>query len=599
MTQRTASLPEVARRVWGLLDAAQRRDCARTVLLSAAAGAITVAGVAGIAPLLATLADPAIVERNGLLAWLRRALGSPPFEDFLVCLGVGFVAVLVVANLVNLLATLAIGRFSNRVGASFHALLFDEYLRRGVAFHRRNNGDVLATQVVQDVTRTVGGVIQSGLILVQSLFAIALIATAVVVIDPIVAMAAALTLGATYTVIYAVVRRRLIRDGVAMARLWRARAMAIAESFEAIKDVTVFGTQDALAASVAAQSAAIARAQARMAAIANSPRYALECVTAAGLVAAALWVYRAAGPGQWVTHLALLGLAAYRLLPPIQQLFAAVARIRSDAPAFERIADDLRSARLRTRSMPPAADARDWALRLRRELRLSGVSYRHAEDRDGGVSDVSLRIRARTLVGFAGPNGSGKTTLADLLLGLLVPDSGQIEVDGVALDERNRILWLASVAHVPQHVVLLDATIARNVAFAAPGAAIDEARVREALRAARLEAVVDALPQGLETPVGQNGACLSGGQRQRLGIARALYRRTSLLVLDEPTSALDAAAETDIASLLRELRGRCTVVLISHRLASLKRCDELYELERGRLVRVLRPSERAEPSPSP
>jgi ATP-binding cassette subfamily B protein len=225
---------------------------------------------------------------------------------------------------------------------------------------------------------------------------------------------------------------------------------------------------------------------------------------------------------------------------------------------------------------------------------LSGVSYRHAQDRDGGVSDVSLRIRAGTLVGFAGPNGSGKTTLADLLMGLLVPDSGQIDVDGVALDERSRRLWLASVAHVPQHVVLLDATVAQNVAFAAGGAAIDEARLREALRAARLDAHVDALPLGLDTPVGQNGATLSGGQRQRLGIARALYRRASLLVLDEPTSALDADAETDIVSVLRELRGRCTVVLISHRSTSLEICDEVYELERGRLVGMLRSSEHAE-----
>jgi HlyD family secretion protein len=596
MTQRAASLPEVARRLWDLLDAAQRRGCARAVALSVAAGGVTVAGVAGIAPLLATLADPAIVERNGLLAWLRRGLGSPPFDDFLVYLGVGFVAVLVVANLVNLLATLSIGRFSNRVGASFHSLLFDEYLRRGIAFHRRSNSDVLATQVVQDVTRTVGGVIQSGLTLVQSLCAISLIATAVVVIDPIVALGAALTLGASYGAIYGFVRRRLIRDGAVIARLWRARATAIAESFEAIKDVTVFGAQDALAARVAAQSSAIARAEARVTAIANSPRYALECITAAGLVAAALWVYRASGSGQWVAHLALLGLAAYRLLPPIQQLFAAVARIRSDAPAFERIADDLRSARLRVRSALPAADAREWTSRPRREIRLSGVSYRHAEDRDGGVHDVSLRIRAGTLVGFAGPNGSGKTTLADLLLGLLVPDVGRIEVDGVELNERNRSLWLASVAHVPQHVVLLDASVAQNVAFAASAESIDETRVREALRAARLDADVDALPQGLETPVGQNGACLSGGQRQRLGIARALYRRTSLLVLDEPTSALDVAAETDIVSLLCELRSRCTVVLISHRLTSLQSCDEVNELERGRLVRALHPSEHAEPS---
>jgi len=594
MSLRPPSLSKVVRRVWDLLDAAQRRQCAHAVSLSAAAGGITVAGVAGIAPLLAALADPAIVERNGLLAWLRRAIGSPPFDDFLVYLGVGFVAVLVVANIVNLLATLAIGSFSHRVGASFHALLFDEYLRRGLAFHRRSNGDVLATQVVQDVTRTVGGVIQSGLTLVQSLFTIALIATAVVVIDPVVALGAALLLGASYTFIYAVVRRRLMRDGVVTARLWRARATTIAESFEAIKDVTVFQAQDALTARVAAQSAEIAGAQARVAAIANSPRYVLECVTAAGLVAAALWVYRASGPGQWITHLALLGLAAYRLLPPIQQLFASVARIRSDAPAFERIADDLRSARLRPRETIAAADARDWASRPRREIRLSGVSYRHAQDRDGGVSDVSLRIRAGTLVGFAGPNGSGKTTLADLLMGLLVPDSGQIDVDGVALDERSRRLWLASVAHVPQHVVLLDATVAQNVAFAAGGAAIDEARLREALRAARLDAHVDALPLGLDTPVGQNGATLSGGQRQRLGIARALYRRASLLVLDEPTSALDADAETDIVSVLRELRGRCTVVLISHRSTSLEICDEVYELERGRLVGMLRSSEHAE-----
>src|SRR5262249_15448475 len=154
-----------------------------------------------------------------------------------------------------------------------HALLFDEYLRRGVAFHRNSNRDVLATQVVQDVTRTVGGVIHSGLSLVQSLFAIVLIAATVVVIDPIVALGAALLLGASYAVIYAVARRRLIRDGVVMARLWHARATAIAESFEAIKDVTVFGAEDALAARVAAQSVEIAGTQVRAAAIASSPRY--------------------------------------------------------------------------------------------------------------------------------------------------------------------------------------------------------------------------------------------------------------------------------------------------------------------------------------
>ena len=205
-------------------------------------------------------------------------------------------------------------------------------------------------------------------------------------------------------------------------------------------------------------------------------------------------------------------------------------------------------------------------------------------ERDSGVSDVSLRIRAGTLIGLAGPNGSGKTTLADLLLGVIAPDSGQIQIDGVPLDERNRELWLTTVAHVPQQILLLDATIAENVAYGIPRAEIDQTRLREALAGARLDATIDVLPRGLDTPIGQNGLQLSGGQRQRLGIARALYRRASLLVLDEPTSSLDVTTEAEIISLLRQLRGRRTIVLIAHRPSSLQSCDEVFRLDRGRIV---------------
>jgi ABC-type bacteriocin/lantibiotic exporter with double-glycine peptidase domain len=295
-------------------------------------------------------------------------------------------------------------------------------------------------------------------------------------------------------------------------------------------------------------------------------------------------MYRGTGTGQWIAHIALLGLAAYRLMPPLQQVFAAVARIRTDAPAFERIADDLLAARRRVGTKARDAGAADWATRPRREIRLTGVSYRYTRERDSGVSDISLRISAGTLVGLAGPNGSGKTTLADLLLGVLVPQTGRIEVDGVMLDAENRDLWLDAVAHVPQQIVLLDATVAENVAFGVPRGEIDHERVRQALHDARLDAAVEALSHGLATQIGQHGAQLSGGQRQRLGIARALYRRASLLVLDEATSALDPAAEKEIVSLLRALRGRCTIVLVAHRATSLQGCDELFELEGGRLV---------------
>jgi ABC-type bacteriocin/lantibiotic exporter with double-glycine peptidase domain len=225
-----------------------------------------------------------------------------------------------------------------------------------------------------------------------------------------------------------------------------------------------------------------------------------------------------------------------------------------------------------------------WVKRPERDVRLVGVSYRHLPGRAGGVTEISLQIRAGTLVGLAGPNGAGKSTLADLILGVLVPDSGRIEVDGIALDERNRPLWMTAVAHVPQRIVLLDAPLAENIAFGVPPADVDVARVREALRDAGLEPLVAATPAGLATPLGQNGVQLSGGQRQRVGIARALYRRASLLVLDEATSALDESAEVETIALLGALRGKCTTLLIAHRQSSLQRCDVVFELDAGRLV---------------
>ena len=197
---------------------------------------------------------------------------------------------------------------------------------------------------------------------------------------------------------------------------------------------------------------------------------------------------------------------------------------------------------------------------------------------------MSLEIAAGTLVGFVGPNGAGKSTLAELVLGLLTPDTGRIEVDGVTLDAGNRDAWLDTVAYVPQQIALLDATIAQNIAFGVAPDDVDLERVLEAARAAQLGPLLEAMPDGVATVIGEDGARLSGGQRQRLGLARALYRRASLLVVDEGTNALDAMTEADIMTLLGALRGKCTVILIAHRASSLSGCDSLVELDGGRLV---------------
>ena len=581
----TTSLLDLARQVWRLLDATQKRQCVGVLLLSIAAACLTLVGIAGIGPFFAALADPTMIERNSMLTRLKEALGVDTTQGFLVALGAGFVTLLVLANAANFVALLSIGRFAQGVGARLHSLLFGEYLHRGAAFHASSNSAVLATRVVHDVGRTVGGVVQSGLTLFSGLVSVVLIALAIIVVDPVVAVAALVSLGASYVVVYALMRRRLLRNGTITTNHWKARAQVIDESFAAIKDVIVHRAQPQLIARVAQHSEAIARAQASTPAIAAAPRYVLECMTAAGLVTAALWVYGRAGPGTWLTHLAFLAFAAYRLLPAVQQVFAAVAYIHAERPGFDGIAADLRLAHRRALDSRAAdAPTTEWRGRPRHALRLIDVSYRHSAARDGGVFGVSLEIPAGTLAGFVGPNGAGKTTLAELVLGLLSPDSGRIEVDDVALDEGNRSAWFGTVAYVPQRIALLDGTLAQNIAFGASAADVDIKRAFDAARSAQLAPLIEALPDGLATVIGENGARLSGGQRQRVGLARALYRRASLLVVDEGTNALDTLTETEVLSLLGALRGKCTIIVIGHRPSALAGCDVMFELDAGRLV---------------
>ena len=319
--------------------------------------------------------------------------------------------------------------------------------------------------------------------------------------------------------------------------------------------------------------------------VGQSPKHIMECVAVAGLVGLAL-VLGGRAQGPWLGQLTFLAFAAYRLLPTLQQIFAAIVRIRAERAGFALIAPDLRGARV-PRSAMVAADASGadcWRERPRRDFRLTGVSFRYAPAGRWAVSGVHLRIPARTAVGFVGPNGSGKTTLIDLLTGLLVPEIGQIEIDGIALDDANRAAWQSRIAYVPQHIFLLDTTIEQNIALGIPGAEIDRERLLAAAQLAQLDEFVGTLPDGYHYVVGERGMRLSGGQRQRIGIARALYTDASVLILDEATNALDGLTEQELMATIARLRGRYTIILIAHRLSTVRVCDLIFEFDHGRVT---------------
>ena len=574
----------LARDFWGILTPKQRRWVVAAHVASVLMALSTLAGVVSIAPFFAVLGEPRLIDRSPPLLWLLSFLGIHNRDSVLAALGVGFVGVVVFTNLVNLLGAYALLRLSLWLGAELRTRLFAEYLRRDFPFHARTNSTTLFNNVLRETNRVAVGILQSAFVLVTGLITAAAIIVSIVLVNPVAATAVVAGLSGGYFLIYLAVQQRALCAGRIETELLEQMTQLIFEGFGAIKEIIVLRRQHFFLRRFERSSRAMSRVAAYISAITQSPKYLMECIAVGGLVGTALVLNHAdSGIGRSLAQLTFLGFAIYRLLPALQQAFAAVVQIRGSQPGFEAIVSDLR--RARSARIEPMTPDPAWRERPRREIEIENVSFRYSAQMPPALQKVSLRVPAGAIVGLIGSNGSGKTTLVDVLAGLLVPDSGQVRIDGIALDEGTRPLWRSRIAYMPQSVFLLDATIAENIALATDPGEIDRERMIRAARLAGLDEFVAALPDKYEERVGERGVRLSGGQRQRVGIARALYTETSILIMDEATSSLDALAEAHVMATVEALRGNRTVFLIAHRTNTLRQCDLIFELEKGTLVR--------------
>lgn len=570
------------RKILALLDRRERRAFYWLVFLTLVMGLIDTFAVATILPFLAVVANPAMVERSPILAALYNGLGFGSTRDFLLFLGGCVFAIVTFGIAFRAFGFYTIAQFTRMRSLSLATRLLARYLAQPYSWYLDRHSAELGRKVLGEVIEVVSGSIASALRLMPNVVIVLLLILLLVALQPVAALVAAALVSVCYGIVFLLIQGRLNALGEDRLEANRQRFQIFQNALGGIKDVKLLNLEHSFLGQFRGPAIQLANAQAKMTIIGDLPRHVLEAVAFGGMILFVLWLL-VAGDGRLDAIVPILGVyafAGFRLFPTIQQVYAGVATMAFGKPGLDSLYRDLTQA-----WVDAAPDNSALApLQLRQRLELDQVRFAYPSAGRLALDGLTLAVAAHSTVGLVGTTGAGKTTAIDILLGLLEPAEGALRVDGVVIDRDNVGAWQKSVGYVPQTIFLIDDTIAANIAFGIPADRVDRAALERAARVAQLDVFVATLPKGFDTLIGERGARLSGGQRQRIGIARALYRDPDMLIFDEATNALDNTTERAVMDAVKALGHDKTIVIVAHRLTTVRHCDAIFVLDHGRVV---------------
>jgi ATP-binding cassette subfamily B protein len=567
------------REVYRHMSAARRRQFLAVLVLMLVGGITEVATIGSVIPFLALLSAPGSAGNLGWPTEIFLSLARPLGISGILAAGLVFVLLAIFSGAVRLLLTRTTQEFIYRLGHELAVETQRRILDQPYSFHLHSNSSTLIAIIdkieilVLDLVLPLMQTLTSGVIA-------ACIVIGLIYIDPLTALIAAASFSIIYISISAATAKRLAANSAVVGSGFHERLKIIQESLGGIRDVIIDDSQPMYLRLFARVNARLATARATTAFIAAAPRYFIESVGMIVIAAVAIIVSgRQGGIGAALPFLGAIALGAQRLLPLIQSVYNGWSTAAGHRSIVAQVIDFLRLPARRT------TDASAPPLPFHEHITFEKVSFSYPTRNADAVHDVSFEIPVGSMVAVIGETGSGKTTLVDLLMGLLQPTEGSLRIDGAILSADNAARWQRQVAHVPQSVFLADTTIARNIALSLDDEPIDMERIIRAAEVTQLHEFVSSLSESYDTVIGERGIRLSGGQRQRLGLARAIYKDTPLLVLDEATSALDEGTEAAVMEGIEKLaaNGR-TIVMIAHRRSSIIACDLVVRLHNGRLA---------------
>ena len=570
------------KKIWEKLALRRKRHLKLLVIFMIFTAFFEILSISAVLPFLAAITDPSIVLEYALVRDILNLLNIKTESDFLFIFTISFCIAAILAAVMRLTLLYLSSKLSYMIGAEIGIEIYNKTLYQPYQVHaKRNSSDVISVISVK-VQMIIVNVLAAILSMITSLILALTIISFLILLNPTIAISVIIFFGALYTLLTYLTRKEINRGGQIIADESTKIVKTLQEGLGGIRDIILDGTQNFYIDIYSKSEINLRKAQIKNQVVRESPRFVMEGIAMVGIASLAYVITGDDGVSKALPLLGAVAIGSQRLLPLIQNGYNSLIKLRGSLAAIQDIAKFLNQEKL-----DHLADADNTdKLEFIRHIVLKNISFSYLNNGPKIFDGLDIKISKGTRIGFVGKTGSGKSTLIDIIMGLLEPINGNVIIDNTMINQTNLKSWQNNIAHVPQHIYLSDESITNNIAFGLSKEDIDIQKVKKAADQAKISETIETMPEKYDTKIGERGIRLSGGQRQRIGIARALYKGADLIVLDEATSALDSNTEKEIMDIFNNLGRDITLLIIAHRISTLRGCHKIYEVKDGSIHEV-------------
>tara|TARA_B100001093_G_scaffold496146_1_gene541426 strand:+ start:350 stop:2131 length:1782 start_codon:yes stop_codon:yes gene_type:complete len=576
------SSKELLTYLWNSIDLRRKYQFIALVFLASITSFFEVISIGIVIPYLGILTSPDIFLQNNIIQKFVLYTNFNKVSDIILLLTISFIVVTFVSGIMRMLLLWSQTRLSHAIGADLSRDIYNKTLHQPYEVHLNRNSSEIISSITVKVNNIVYNTILPSLRILSSILITISILITLILIEPLILGIASLGFFIIYTILIFLVRKKLSQDSITVSEEQTRLVKILQEGLGGIRDVLINGSQKTYLNEFSKADVLLRRSQANIHIIGGIPRFGIESLAIMMVVILAYFLSTSdSGFITAIPSLGALALGAQRILPLFQLVYLSWSSFRGGLDSLKDVIE-LIDQKIQTTDYKKNRKK----INFERLISLKGVSFRYSNTTHNILDNIDLEIKKGERIGIIGETGSGKTTLIDLLMALILPNKGNFRVDSTTINATNCFGWQLNLAHVPQNIYLADNSIAENIAFGVPKNQIDDSRIRIAAQQSQIAEKIDSLDNKYDTLVGERGIKLSGGQLQRIGIARAIYKQSDVIILDEATSALDNLTEEAVMEVINNINKETTIVIVAHRLSSLKHCSRIIEIKNGKICEI-------------